>query len=114
MKFSDIITLAKAGYKPGEIKELLALTTESPAAAPETEETPVTNPKEDMQPEAPKESSPTADNAMSEEIKQLKAQLAKAQADLAAAQQTNIKKDVSGATVLSPQAVLNDIVRSFM
>ena len=41
MKFADIITLAKAGYSPKDIKELLELT----ETDPKTKETPIPEPE---------------------------------------------------------------------
>lgn len=35
MKFSDIVTLAKAGYKPKDVKELMALDTEKTEPEPD-------------------------------------------------------------------------------
>lgn len=34
MLFSDIVALAKAGYKPADVKELMALSTEKPVEQP--------------------------------------------------------------------------------
>ena len=36
MKLDDIIALAKQGYKPGDIKELLGMAEENKTAEPET------------------------------------------------------------------------------
>lgn len=49
MKFQDIVDLAKAGYKPSDIKELLELTETDPETkAKEVEDL---KPKEDPKPE---------------------------------------------------------------
>lgn len=45
MKFSDIVDLAKAGYKPSDIKELMSLKT------PDTEPQPEPEPEPDEAPE---------------------------------------------------------------
>lgn len=46
MNIKDIIALAKAGYKPGEIKELLELAVPEPTADPEPAADPEPEPKE--------------------------------------------------------------------
>ena len=43
MKFDDIIALAKAGYKPNEVKELLAMA--EPTPEPDPEPTPESDPE---------------------------------------------------------------------
>ena len=84
MKLDDIIALAKQGYKPGDIKELLNLAEENKTAEPETlPEDPA------QQAEATPEGQPPADtveqaqtdnNAVLEDrIKSLEAQLQQAQ-----------------------------------
>ena len=60
MKFTDIIDLAKAGYKPSDIKELMSLkepeTVETPAEEPKAEDNaPEVTPKETPAEEAVKE-----------------------------------------------------------
>lgn len=58
MKFSDIVDLAKAGYKPSDIKELLSLKApetievpETDKAETETDDTPEVTPEPDKAPE---------------------------------------------------------------
>ena len=58
MKFSDIVDLAKAGYKPSDIKELLSLKApetievpESDKAEPKTDDAPEVKPEPDKAPE---------------------------------------------------------------
>lgn len=57
MKFSDIIALAKAGYKPGEIKELLEL-----AEPAEPQEKP-DDPAPDQEPAPPPQDESTQEPA---------------------------------------------------
>lgn len=68
MKFSDIVDLAKAGYKPADIKELLTLEPVEPKAA-----------EEPAAPTAPKTEEPATDSRDAE-IAALKKQLADLQA----------------------------------
>lgn len=58
MKFADIITLAKAGYSPKDIKELLELT----ETDPKTKETPVPDPeKKEPEKKEPEKKEPELD-----------------------------------------------------
>ena len=114
MKFSDIIALAKAGYKPGEIKELLALQTPDDAASDDAQEPAEILPKEEVQPAPEKAEEPTAAaDDRDEEIKALKDQITALRSDLKKAQNNNARTDLSGEKP-DPQAQLNDLVRSFM
>lgn len=52
MKFSDILDLARQGYKPSDIRELLSIDTEpEPEPKPEPEQKPVPDPKPGPEPE---------------------------------------------------------------
>lgn len=52
MKFSDILDLARQGYKPSDIRELLSMDTEpEPEPKPEPEQKPVPDPKPGPEPE---------------------------------------------------------------
>lgn len=122
MKFSDIVALAKAGYKPSEIKELMDLATEPAAGAEETAEIP---PKEEPQPEQQKADEkpapePQEDKRHDDIIKQLQDQNRQLQEEnrqlhtqLSDAQQNNTRRDNSSPKI-STQEHLNDLVRSFM
>ena len=101
-KFSimDVVELAKAGYKPGEVKEIIAM-------ANVTEETPESAPKESESTEAKKEpettpvASPELDYKQMFETQKAQNESMQKQIDelnskLASAQKTNISSDVSG------------------
>ena len=114
MKFADIIALAKAGYKPGEIKELLALQTPDEAASDDAQEPAEILPKGEAQPAPEKVEEPTAPtDDRDEEIKALKDQVAALRSDLKKAQNNNTRTDLSGEKP-DTQAQLDDLVRSFM
>lgn len=91
MKLTDLIALAKAGYKPGEIKELLAL---EPAAPPEPEKK---DPEPDPEPEE-KEPEPDYKKLYEESQKKLKA-----------AQKANIKQPVEQPEDKSLEDLIRDI-----
>ena len=115
MKFADIIALAKAGYKPGEIKELLSLQTPDEAASDDAQEPAEIHPKEDAQPAPETAEEPTAPSVdHSDEIKALKEQIVSLQSNLRKAQNNNVRTDLSGGEKQDVQTQLNDIVRQFM
>lgn len=112
MKISDIIALAKSGYKVTEIKELMALgepdVVEEPAVIPAKEPEQPEPEKSDPEPVAKTEESPDADK-----IKGLEAEIEKLKNDLAKAQQQNAARDLNDQTnTLSPQDTVNDIMKS--
>lgn len=110
----DVVALAKAGYKPIEVKEIMAM-----ANVPEV--VPENVPKESAEPEAPKDpteketpvASDTPDyKAMFEEQQK---KLEELSAKLEAAQKTNIASDVSNnQTKVSTSETINNIFRSVL
>lgn len=61
MTLSDIIALAKQGYKPNDIKELIALGENEPEAKPEPE-----NPAEELPAQSEEEKEPVTQEAVDE------------------------------------------------
>lgn len=109
MNLADILTLAKQGYKPGDIKELIS-TAETVEAPQEPEKEP--DIKEDpKEPEKaiedtatePKESPQPEENAKIKELEDKIKEL----------QQANISKDISGQQE-DPEDIIKDLVTSFM
>ena len=58
MKFSDILDLARQGYKPSDIRELLSMTESEPETKPEPETEPETKPEPETEPETKPEPEP--------------------------------------------------------
>lgn len=116
MKFGDLIALAKAGYKPSEIKELLSMDAESSAGVEKPAET---APKEETQPEPEKtEEKPAEPEAekpedINNDMHELQAEIDRLRQQLAKAQKENTMTDMSG-SLKDPQEELNEIVRRFM
>lgn len=126
MTLSDIITLAKAGYGPKDVKELIEATKSSdagsetppaakpaetpPAAKPSENEKPAekTEPKEAAKPDemAAKETAPPEDAA------DLKAKLEDLEAKYEALQNKYNKQDVSGAQASNYDSLL-DTIKSY-
>ena len=111
LNFGDIVALAKQGYKPADIKELMTLDIPE---APETPESPETG-KEDPTP-APEPTDDPATEAKAtpqpgevdkdKEIEELKKTVAELQKTKQSENQAGNAPD--------PQKDLDDIVRSFM
>ena len=101
--------LAKAGYKPAEIKGLLALVDEDAGGQKPTE----TQQKDAVHPETakPEEKPAGADTTGAED--KYKEEVAKLQKQISELQAQNSKKDVSG-NKTDPQTILDNIVRNFM
>lgn len=107
MNLTDILALAKQGYKPADIKELIAMA--EPVAQPEPTPEPVPAPTPEPVPEPTPEPQPEP-NA---EVIALQKQLDETQKALKAAQSLNRHKQVNP----QPQSVednLDDWARSFM
>lgn len=118
MKFTDIIDLAKAGYSPKDIKDLLSLTAQEPE--PDKEPAPEPVPEDDKDKiiedlkrqiaenekklETPEEPEPDPRDAEIEALKQ----------KLAAFQEAETKKDISGQTQKTDEEIVKDAMRKFM
>ena len=119
MIFGDIIALAKQGYKPADIKELLALSTEDAATAQKSAETLA---EESGQPEPEKAPDAAAPETVKEDtnedlqkqISDLKKQLEKTQADLEIAQKANRSGPEKASDNKTAEDALADLVRSYM
>lgn len=124
MKFTDIIDLAKAGYSPKDIKDLLALEPNSHEQDPGPEGKPAPDPLpedkdkiiEDLKKqiaenekklETPEDKKDPEPDPRDKEIEDLKAKIAAFQA-------AETKKDISGNAQKTDDEILKDVVRNFM
>ena len=120
MLLKDLITLAKAGYAPATVKEILAMESQTETVS---EEAPAAVPKEETQPEA-KNEKPAEDakplpedivSALEKQLQQLKRELDTNKEALKKAQKENASRDNSANTKQkSEKEVLEDIARSYM
>lgn len=118
--FGDLVALAKAGYSPAEVKEILGMTGGAEADKPEAAA--AIPPKEEAQPdqqkqepaEAPKpsEDSSAKVKQLEESVQRLTTELNKTKKDLEAAQKLNTSRESSGQK--APERTIDDIVRGFM
>lgn len=106
MKLEDIIALAKAGYKPSEVKELMELQQELPKEEP---------PKEEPPKEEPPKEEPPKEDEKDKTISDLQAQLADIQSKLDIAQKANQRMDQSGngSQELSDEDILIELGKHF-
>ena len=113
MKFDDIIALAKAGYKPNEVKELLAMA--EPTPEPDPEPIPEPDPEPEQKEEKPEEVQISIDTDYMKLYEESQKALDKANESLKKAQAMNIRKDVSNdGNKKSDADIINDLARSFM
>ena len=116
MNFSDILALAKQGYKPSDIKELLTIPTEDtsslPSALPDDGtdggSTPTPSAPDPSKEEPKEEPKP---NPLDDEVKALRAELEQTKKSLAKAQEANRREPMGSEKKADP---IEDIVRKFM
>ena len=116
ISFNDIVALAKAGYKPGDVKELITLSEmaeqsrqeEPQGAAPAIDEPKSASPE-------PKGAPENTEPAKPEGAVDYKKLYEQSQEDLKKAQAANIKKDSSAADQSKdPVKDLTDLVASYL
>lgn len=114
---NDIVALAKQGYKPGDIKELISLSEKADADKPEEQQKAagaINEPKPaDSEAKEPTENERAA-NAEQKDDVDYKKLYEQSQSDLKKAQEANIKKDNAPATPADPNKDLLDLVGSFL
>ena len=108
MTLNDIIELAKNGYKPSDIKELIALAEKKQTDAPEDN---ATEASEDNEPIGDVEEKVEDDTS---ELEVLKAELSELKDKLAKAQKDNVTKDASGGDTRSDEDKIADIFREMI
>lgn len=94
---SDIVALAKSGYSVSDVKELIALSKDTPAEQPpennlSNNEQPPENPPAPSEPE----NKPEENTEAEAKVKDLEDQIKALQSQLTAAQNANVNKDQSG------------------
>lgn len=116
LSLPDIIELAKAGYKPSDVKELMKAASELESKPVEAEEPAEILPKEEAQPEQvneKKQEEIKAEDDKDIRIKQLEAQISDLKKDLKTVQKENTNKNLQHEKP-NEQELLNNIARAFM
>lgn len=119
MTFSDIMALAKNGYKPGDIKELMALRpdmeqSEQSEADESNQEQPEQNGADESEQKQTEQSGATEMEALKNQIAELTKKLNDTQSQLKQAQKANTQTNVKKESGQSDTERLNDWARSFM
>lgn len=113
MNFNDILALAKQGYKPADIKELIALPTPADEPAPE----PATETQEVQATEEQKEAEPPAESGddYKKIIDELNEKLKATEEKLNKLQHENVRRNIADTQEKrSDVDVFNDAMRNFM
>lgn len=107
MKFEDILALAKQGYKPADIKELLSIQTPDENVSRETiQEVPETVQEENEPETVQEESEPEPD---------YKTMFEETQKKLQQVQKDNINQNIKGhVDTKTDSELFSDLMRSFM
>lgn len=113
MNLMDIVALAKQGYTPSDIRELINMSEDVPAADQPEEAEQKTAPEEVQKVEAEDDQSNDAIDykALYEEEKAKNDQLS---GDLQKAQNKNVTVDLSDKSDTTDTDLIGDLVRSFM
>ena len=123
MKFADILALAKAGYTPADVKELMALDKDPAPAEEQLDSTGTQKLPGDGEPiqapEKAKEAESTPDNDKSDadqkpEAIDYKKLYEDSQSALKEAQKANTSQDNSRKDQFDPEKELRDIVASYI
>ena len=116
VSLQDLITLAKAGYTPGQVKELITLSEKVMEPVPEEPQA-ATAPTSEAATESaePEKATENAEKAKEpeKEVIDYKALYEKSQEDLKTAQAVNRSMDLSD-NATDPQSDLQDIFRSYL
>ena len=112
MNLKDLLTFVKAGYKPADVKELLAMVKDDP----QPEESPEIQQKDAAQPDAKKDDDKgeSSDTRTDDHIAEMQRQIDDLKKQLQEAQNKNQNQDLSGGSQPDNQQTINDMVRSFM
>lgn len=114
---NDIVALAKQGYKPNDIKELISISEKADAEKPEEQQKAagaIDEPKPaDSEAKEPTENE-KPDNAEQKDDVDYKKLYEQSQSDLKKAQEANIKKDSAPAQPEDPNKDLLDLVGSYL
>ena len=111
LNIMDVVSLAKAGFKYQEIKDLMNI--EIPDAPQPQPEQPTTPPTEPEPPVLDETETPAKATGQPAEITEDQKRIAELEKQLADLQKKNQSTDVSG-NIPDPQETINDIVRGFM
>ena len=115
MKFTDIIELAKQGYKPSDIKELIELSKEEPKEEPKEAQTPAKEQIEEQPEEKREEVKEKEPETPSDDSLDYKKKIEELEATISKLQKENTRKNIADSDdQRSSVDVFNDAMRNFM
>ena len=121
LTLADLLSFAKAGYSPKDVKELLTMEVpetkkaESEQKEPEKDPDPEENKKEQKTEEKPLQKDSTSDQETDgKKIIDYKLKYEEAQETIKKLQEQNTKKDMSGENISDPLGSFDDLLRSMM
>lgn len=113
MTIGDIVALAKAGYKPADVKELIEMTKEEKTEIADASISAEADPSDTAAEVLPSSSAATDEEP--EDDTDYKALYEQAKKDLATAQKENVTKDISSAEDNQSDAdIIKDLIKEFM
>lgn len=114
MNISDIIALAKAGYKPADIREFMQQTIPDPQPAPAEDPQPGQEPEPSKDQPAESQGDAGAPDKYKTQLDQLVAENKKLMDQLHTLQEANSRAAQAAKETKTDQDILNDLVQSFM
>ena len=120
LKLDDIVALAKQGYKPADVKELIELsksTDEAPTSSEDVADTgkPSTPAEEDKKPEEASKGTVTDDSSEDDKVIDYKKKVEELEKKIQDLQKANTKKNIADTDdSKSDSEVFADVMKSFM
>lgn len=117
LNLNDIIALAKQGYKPADVKELIELSKAAEASedqGAQPKETTPENEKEAPKEEAPKEEEKKEDAKEADKIVDYKAKAEELEKKISELQKANTKQNADKSEKKSDAELFADVMKSFM
>lgn len=119
IKLDDIVALAKQGYKPSDIKELIELSKEAPASEEkepdqETEKENITDDKTPSDTVAPEKEDKHSDDQEASKVVDYKKKVEELEKKISDLQKANTRKNVADTDEKSDSEVIADLMKSFM
>lgn len=116
VSLTDLITLAKAGYTPGQVKELMTLDVKAEAGQKAEEQQAAAGANDEPKPDSAEAKGPSENEqpAGAQDPVDYKSLYEKAKADLDAAQKANINQNAGAQTPEDPEKELREIVGTYL
>ena len=115
LKLDDIVALAKQGYKPADVKELIELSKEADKEPEPEEKTSDDKPEEEpTETVAKPEEKPSAEPEEASKVVDYKKKVEELEAKLSELQKANTRKNIADTDEKSDSDVVAEAMKSFM